>query len=265
MLIERRRPVPHAMMTSDARTCSLLARERGGWRWRAPATASYLVIMRWAGALLGCSIVAAACGQTQPEPDAAPPDSSTQNDVGATDVTSSSDVADTGSVVEASIDAADADAESDTSADVWMDAGACGPYEANGPYGCNKLLPPSTNVAPTCTPLATATGGTIVDGYYELTKYSLDSSMFDAACPTNVTHAGIVMFCAGTMLWFDIDQNQSSFDSTGTYTTNGNTITISPASTCSGNKDTYEYTATPTTFEIRGGSTVTMMFTYTLK
>ncbi len=222
--------------------------------------------------LVGCVVLVAACGETAPDQtDSATPDSSTQQDVGSMDVVIDSsndanDAAETSTGSDASGDAdGGADAPVDAAADASVDAGACGAYESNGPYGCNKLLPPSSKIPLTCVSEPAATGGPIADGYYELTGYAFDTQTFDASCPSGVTHSGIVMFCSGTMLWFDIDQNSSSFDSTGTYATNGNTITISPLSGCSGNKDTYEYTATATTFEIRGGSPITQVLTYTMK
>jgi hypothetical protein len=221
-----------------------------------PRLLRYGAGMRRVGAIACVGVLFVACGQVKNQPDAGPTDSSTEQDVAA-DALGWID-ADAGNAPEASTDAG-------AEAEAAVDAGACGPYESTGPYGCNKLLPPATSIPLTCVSEPAATGGTIVDGYYELTGYAFDTNTFDASCPSGASRRGIVMFCAGTMLWFDIDQNNSSFDSTGTYTTSGNTITISPLSNCSGNEDTYEYTATATTFEIRGGSPITQVYTYTMK
>ena len=209
--------------------------------------------MRFAGAIVAATVfVAAACGQVKDEPDA------------SLDAAADTSFVDVSVPLDAAADVG-VDVVADVAPETSVDAGACGAYESNGPYGCNKLLPAATQVPLTCVSEPAATGGAITDGYYELTSYEFDTNTFDASCPTGVSHAGIVMFCSGTMLWLDIDQNNSSFDSTGTYTTSGNLITVTPLSGCDGNKDSYEYTATPTTFEIRGGSPITQVLRYTLQ
>ncbi len=142
-----------------------------------------------------------------------------------------------------------------------VDGGICS-YEGSGQYGCNSL-PSSLPISVTCAAESPATGGAIVDGYYVLTQAVLDTAGFDAACPTGFSRRGAIEVCGGAFLWLDLDQDNSSYDGTMTYSTNGNQISVVPMSGCEGNSGSYAYSATPTTFEIRGGASGVIVLTYT--
>ena len=181
-----------------------------------------------------------------------------------------------GGETDAAIDALDAhDASTDASNDVIVaadagldsvapdasaDVGACA-YAQPGSYGCNSLLA-SPQVQVTCASTTTALGGVIYDGFYTLTNAVYDTKSFDAACPANLMRGGAIEVCAGTFLWLDIDQNNSSFDSTMKYSTNNNKITLTAHSGCDGNTMTLDYSSTSSTIELRGGSP-TLVLTYT--
>ncbi len=141
------------------------------------------------------------------------------------------------------------------------DGGAC-TYAKPSLYYCNGLVPPAP-IPVTCGPAAPPTGGVIADGYYELSGAMWDTATFDAACPSSLSRAGALEVCAGNLLWLDVDENNSAYDGSMTYTTNANQLTVNPY--CSGSGATYDYTATGSTLRIRIGTSAVLVLTYTLK
>lgn len=141
------------------------------------------------------------------------------------------------------------------------DAGAC-VYAKPAVYYCNGLEPAGpVNVS--CSAQTPASGGAISDGLYELTAAVVDTATFDGNCPASLTRAGALEVCGDNFLWLDIDENNSAYDGSMAYSTNGHQLTLNPY--CSGSAATYDYTATTTTIQIRVGGGAVFVLTYTLK
>lgn len=136
---------------------------------------------------------------------------------------------DGGSVSDATLDAGlDATDASDAS-----DAGDGDGVASSCKYApvnqqCNMPVGSLVNIGCTGAP-PSPQGGTILDGYYELTKVDHDT---DAGCYSNQTRKATLEVCGSDMVWTDRDTNNSSW--TGALTWSAMNTTWSMTQVCPG-------------------------------
>jgi hypothetical protein len=128
--------------------------------------------------------------------------------------------------VEPSGDAGGPDASNDgaTADGGGQDANATCTYLAPDPQ-CETLPQgPLLTVGCTSSP-PTPQGGTVVDGFYQLTQVDWDATA--NPCPSQtLTHRGTLEICGDTLVWLDIDETKSNGIAVAHIQTSGTTITF---------------------------------------